>query len=94
MDEEVITLRSADGKELRFKAVASVPLEGRQFSVLAPEEPFPGMSDNQALVFEITGKNDETAAMNIVTDPYLINRVFDEYSAIMMRKTEEQARKK
>ena len=93
-EDDIVVLHSASGKETRFRRIASVPLGESRYAVLAPEVPFPGMQEGQALVFEVTEKNGEMASMNIVTDQGLVNEVFDAYTAIMLRKTEEQALKK
>ena len=93
-DEEIISLHSADGKELKFTRVASVPMDGKTYAVLAPVEPLPGMQANQALVFEVTGREGEMAALNIVTDAAIVRAVYETYGEITLRETEEKARKK
>ena len=93
-ENETVTLYGADGNELKFKPVASVPLEGSIYSVLAPLEPIPGMNDNQALVFEVKELEGGRAALNIVTDTAVVYRVFEAYGELTLRETDERARKK
>ncbi len=93
-DEEIVSLYGADGREMKFKKVASVPMDGRIYVVLAPVEAIPGMNDNQALVFEVKELEDGRAALNIVTDPATVYQVYETYGEITLRETEEKARKK
>lgn len=93
-NEEIVSLYSAEGKELRFKRVAAVPMDGKMYVVLAPIVPFPGMRDNQALVFEVTGRDGENAALSIVTDTAIIFAVYEAYGEMTLRETDEKARKK
>lgn len=93
-DEETVSLHSADGKEMKFKKVATVPMEDSMYVVLAPVEAIPGMEDNQALVFKVSERNGERAALNIVTDPGIIYDVYETYGKITLLQTEERARKK
>lgn len=93
-DENSVSLYSADGRELRFRRIASVPVDGSIYAVLAPEEPLPGMRDDMALVFEVTERESGMAAMNIVTDPHIIAAVYDAYGEMTLRETDEKARKK
>ena len=93
-EEETVSLFSADGKEMKFRKVASVPMGGSVYAVLAPVEAIPGMSDSQALVFEVRELEGGRAALNIVTDPALVYQVYDAYGEMTLRRTDERARKK
>lgn len=93
-DNDIIVLHDAQGAELRFKRLASVPIDAAVYLVLVPEEPVPGLADNQALVFEVRQEPNGMAALNIVTDTHLITQVYGEYQELMLRRTDELARKK
>lgn len=93
-ENKMISLWTGDGREIKFEQVAGIRLGNRRFAVLAPVEKLPGMQENQALVFEITKGEGEDARLNIVTDPVIVEAVFQEYQAVMARKMEEQARAK
>lgn len=94
INEETVSLFSADGKEMKFKKVASVPMDGSMYVVLAPMEAIPGMADNQALVFQVTKKADGQAALNIVTEPAIVYQVYETYGEITLHRTDEKARRK
>ncbi|MBQ9685352.1 MAG: DUF1292 domain-containing protein [Oscillospiraceae bacterium] len=94
MSEDILTLYSADGQEMRFERVAAVRLEGREYAVLSPLERPAGMGENQALVFEIRPCEDGRAALSIVTEQSVIESVFNVYLSDMLQRTEEQARRK
>lgn len=87
----IISLRNADGKEMKFEKVASVALSGKSYAVLAPIEKLPGMPENSALVFEVQ-RDGDNARLNIVTDSEEIERVYSVYAAQKLAETEEQAR--
>ena len=93
-ENNMISLWTGDGREMKFEQVAGIRLGSRRFAVLAPVEKLPGMQDNQALVCEITKGEGEDARLNIVTDPALVEAVFQEYQAVMAQKMEDQARAK
>ncbi len=92
-EKEYVTLRTSGG-EKKFERVASIELGGRQYAVLAPAESVPGLDENQALVFEVSKGEGEMARLNIVTDPALIERIFQEYMSLRLRENEERARNK
>lgn len=93
-EEEAVSLYDANGREMKFKKVASVPMDGTMYAVLAPAEPVPGMNDNQALVFEVRELAGGKAALNIVTDLSVVCQVYEAYGEMTLRQTDEKARKK
>lgn len=93
-EEKTVSLFSSSGHEMKFKKVASVPVDGRIYAVLAPLETISGMNDNQALVFEVRELDGGKAALNIVTDPSVVYQVYETYGEMTLRQTDETARKK
>lgn len=86
---DTVTLLSADGKELRFEQVAGIQLGTQQYAVLSPVEEIPGIQKNQALIFAVDSGDPRRASLRLVTDPAVIEAVFQEYSAIMQKEFEK-----
>jgi uncharacterized protein YrzB (UPF0473 family) len=92
-ESALITLHAGDGTERNFEKVASIRLDGTQYAVLAPTAPMPGLAENQALVFEVAPGDGETARLNLVTDPVVLENIFQEYTTQILRENEDRARR-
>ena len=80
-NEENIILYNENDEPVEFAQIAVIPLEERVFVILKPLDVVEGVADDEALVFEINEKDDET--LKIVTDMSLAERVFDEYYKLL-----------
>ena len=79
---DVVTFTAADGSTVDFIEIAGINLDGHFYAILKPVVPLPGMSEDEALVFE--GKNvDGQSQFNIVVDSDVIDAVFDEYERLL-----------
>lgn len=79
-----ITLHTADGKPLQLEPVAMLRLGTDEYAVLAPIGQESGQK--QAYVFSVTKGVDGEASLRIVTDPDVLNAVFQEYCALEQKK--------
>lgn len=77
-DSDPIVLYNEAGESIAFEQIAVIPLRGIVYVILQPVELMEGMSDDEALVFEIlTQDGDEV--LSIVFDDEIIDAVFAEY---------------
>ena len=81
-NEDIITLTSADGEEIDFIEIAGIAYNGGFYLILQPVELLEGMSDDEALVFEVTSDSEGNDKFNVVLDDEIIDAVFAEYGRL------------
>ena len=80
--DDIVTLCSANGEELNFVEIAGIAYNGKFYAILQPVELLEGMSDDEALVFEVKGKEEGSSSFEIVLDDDIIDAVFEEYTKL------------
>lgn len=82
-NNDPIVLYNEHGEEVLFEQVALIP-QDKPYVILKPVQPLPGMNEDEALVFAvITHPETQEEDLVLVTDEAIIDRVFDEYDALM-----------
>ena len=76
-DENVI-LYDNDDNEIEFEQIALIPLDEDIYVILHPVDELDGIGNDEALVFKVDEENKENG-LEIVTNPKIIDKVFDEY---------------
>ena len=76
-----IVLYNEKNEPVDFEQIAFIPLEERDFVILRPVKPFEGLSEDEALVFEMVEENDEQNLVMVVDDEQ-IDLVFAEYNKL------------
>lgn len=79
IDEEVITLYDDNNNAVDFNEVAVVEYDGDFYALLQPVEPMEGLGEDEAIIFKIVQKDDETDEFEPVTDEAVLDAVFNEY---------------
>lgn len=79
IDEEVITLYDENNNPVDFEEVAVVEYQGEFYALLQPIEPMEGLGEDEAIIFKIVQKDDETDEFEPVTDESVLDAVFNEY---------------
>ena len=79
IDEEIITLYDDKNNPVDFNEVAVVEYEGDFYALLQPVEPMEGLGEDEAIIFKIVQKDDETDEFEPVTDETVLEAVFNEY---------------
>jgi ribosome assembly protein YihI (activator of Der GTPase) len=80
---ENIKLYDENNKETEFEQVALIPLDDdRIYVILKPVTKITGVNDDEALVFVIEEIDDEECLV-IVDDEDIVDKVFDEYYALL-----------
>ncbi|MCH5165721.1 MAG: DUF1292 domain-containing protein [Clostridiales bacterium] len=79
IDEEVITLYDDNNNAVDFNEVAVVEYEGEFYALLQPVEPMEGLGEDEAIIFKVVQKDDETDEFEPVTDESVLDAVFNEY---------------
>jgi hypothetical protein len=82
-DDDIVTLMTTTGEAIDFVEIAGIAHKGHFYAILQPVEIPDVMSDDEALVFEVTrGENGEDK-FNIVLDNEIIEAVFAEYNRLL-----------
>lgn len=81
-EDDIITLISAEGKEIDFVEIAGIAYRGNFYAILQPVELLEGMSENEAIVFKVSTNKDGTDSFDIELDDAVINAVYKEYEKL------------
>ena len=76
-----VLLYSANGEAVSFEQIALVPQEEDVYVILKPVVPMEGVGEDEGIVFKIEDMENE-AYLAIVTDPAIIDAVFDVYERL------------
>ena len=81
-EDDVITLLTANGTEVRFIEIAGIAYKGGFYAILKPQDPIEGLGEDEALVFRVATGPDGEDRFDIVTDDEIITAVFAEYDRL------------
>ncbi len=82
-NDDLITLKSADGEDIDFVEIAGIALNGKFYAILQPVELLEGMDDDEAFVFEVSRTSDGEDSFTIVLDDDITDAVFQEYYKLL-----------
>ena len=82
-NEDLITLKSANGEDIDFLEIAGIALESGFYVILQPVELLEGMSDDEALVFKVEKTDGDEDKFTIVLDDEIVDKVFEEYYRLL-----------
>lgn len=83
MDDEPIELVTDDGKKLKFYFVGTIEYKGKNYSAFEPAEQIDGIEDDDLVIFELAGDDEETADLLPVEDEQLLDEVFEEFCRVL-----------
>ena len=82
-DEDIVELVTDDGKKLKFYFVGTIEYKGKNYSAFEPAEEIEGMEDDDLVIFELAGDDEETADLLPVEDEKLLDEVFEEFCRVL-----------
>ncbi len=82
-EDDIITLKSADGEDIDFVEIAGIAYKGTFYAILQPVELLDGMDDDEALVFKVTRGEDGKDTFTIELDDAVIDAIFAEYNRLL-----------
>ena len=83
MDEDIVELSTDDGRKLKFFFVGTIEYKGKIYSAFEPAEEIDGMSEDDLVIFEVAGDDEETAELVPVEDEGLLDEVFEEFCRVL-----------
>ena len=82
-DEEIVELTTDEGKKLKFYFVGTIEYKGKNYSAFEPAEQIDGIEDDDLIIFELSGDDEETAELLPIEDEGLLNEVFEEFCRVL-----------
>ena len=82
-DDDIVELTTEDGKKLKFYFVGTIEYKGKNYSAFEPAEEIEGMEDDDLIIFELSGDDEETADLLPVEDDKLLDEVFEEFCRVL-----------
>ena len=82
-EEDIVTLTTDDGKKLKFYFVGTIEYKGKIYSAFEPAEEMEGVEDDDLIIFELSGDDEETAELLPVEDEALLDEVFEEFCRVL-----------
>lgn len=92
-DDDIVTLRSADGEDIEFVEIAGIAHKGNFYAILQPVELLEGMNEDEALVFLVSRDEEGNDRFEICLDDEIIEAVFAEYNRLLDNAQEENENK-
>ncbi|MBR2499367.1 MAG: DUF1292 domain-containing protein [Clostridia bacterium] len=81
--EDIVELTTEDGKKLKFYFVGTIEYKGKNYSAFEPAEKIEGIEDDDLIIFELSGDDEETADLLPVEDEALLDEVFEEFCRVL-----------
>lgn len=81
--DDPVELISEDGKKMKFYFVGTIEYKGKMYSAFEPAEEIDGIEEDDLLIFELSGDDEETAELLPVEDEGLLDEVFEEFCRVL-----------
>ena len=78
-EDDIVELTTDDGKKLKFYFVGTLEYQGKNYSAFEPAEQIDGIDDDDLIIFELAGDDEETADLLPVEDEAILDAVFEEF---------------
>ena len=83
VEDDIVELTTEDGKKLKFYFVGTIEYKGKNYSAFEPAEQIDGIEDDDLIIFELSGDDEETADLLPVEDEKLLDEVFEEFCRVL-----------
>ena len=82
-EEGIVELTTDDGKKLKFYFVGTIEYKGKNYSAFEPAEQIEGIEEDDLVIFELSGDDEETAELLPIEDEKLLDEVFEEFCRVL-----------
>lgn len=82
-EDDIVELTGDDGKKMKFYFVGTIEYKGKTYSAFEPAEAIEGIEDDDLIIFELAGDDEETAELLPIEDDALLDEVFNEFCRVM-----------
>ena len=81
--DDIVELTTEDGKKLKFYFVGTIEYKGKNYSAFEPAEQIDGIEDDDLIIFELSGDDEEVADLLPIEDEQLLDEVFEEFCRVL-----------
>ena len=78
-EDDIVELTADDGRKLKFFFVGTIEYKNKTYSAFEPAEEIDGLSEDDLVIFELAGDDEENAELLPVEDEKLLDEVFNEF---------------
>ncbi|MDY6368038.1 MAG: Holliday junction resolvase RuvX [Clostridia bacterium] len=78
-EDDIVELTADDGRKLKFYFVGTIEYKGKNYSAFEPAEEIEGISEDDLVIFELSGDDEESAELLPIEDEKLLDEVFEEF---------------
>lgn len=82
-EDDIVELTTDDGKKLKFYFVGTIEYKGKNYSAFEPAEIIEGIEEDDLVIFELSGDDEETADLIPIEDDKLLDEVFEEFCRVL-----------
>ncbi len=82
-EDDIVELTGDDGKKMKFYFVGTIEYKGKTYSAFEPAEQIEGIEEDDLVIFELSGDDEETAELLPIEDDALLDEVFNEFCRVM-----------
>ncbi len=82
-EDDIVELTTDDGKKLKFYFVGTIEYKGKNYSAFEPAEVIDGIEEDDLVIFELAGDDEETADLLPIEDEALLDEVFEEFCRVL-----------
>ena len=82
-DDDIVELTGDDGKKMKFYFIGTIEYKGKAYSAFEPAEKIDGIEEDDLIIFELSGDDEETAELLPIDDESLLDEVFNEFCRVM-----------
>jgi hypothetical protein len=82
-EDQIVELTTDDGKKLKFYFVGTIEYKGKNYSAFEPAEAIEGIEEDDLVIFELNGDDEETADLLPIEDEALLDEVFEEFCRVL-----------
>ena len=88
-EDDIVELTADDGRKLKFYFVGTIEYKGKNYSAFEPAEEIEGVSEDDLIIFELKGSDEEDAELIPIEDEKLLDEVFNEFCRLIDEDEEE-----
>ena len=82
-EDDIVVLTGDDGSKMKFYFVGTIEYKGKTYSAFEPAEEIEGIDEDDLIIFELSGDDEETAELLPIEDEALLDEVFNEFCRVM-----------
>lgn len=82
-EDDIIELIADNGEKLKFYFIGTIEYKGKNYSAFEPAEEIEGLSEDDLVIFELSGTEGEGADLLPIEDDKLLDEVFEEFCRVL-----------